>query len=148
MSILFSQFLYTFQSVTFILVPGLLSDEKIKKQNPWKRGWIISGSDERSVMHQLSAWIDAVSENNYLFISFIPSSNHEEMIQQNLQNLTYYKFRNIINFRCVLLKLKNYQNILPYIVISERTTLFYTFLASLINSPIGIVKKARRAKKG
>ena len=70
------------------------------------------------------------------------------MIQQNLKNLTYYKFRNIINFRCVLLKLKNYQNILPYIVISERTTLFYTFLASLINSPIGIVKKARRAKKG
>ena len=47
----------------------------------------------------------------------------------------------------MLLKLENYENILPYIVIGERTNFFDKFLASVINSPISIVKKARRAKK-
>ena len=36
---------------------------------------------------------------------------------------------------------------MTYVAIGERTTLFYTLLAFLINSAINIVKKTRRAKQ-
>ena len=44
---------------------------------------------------------------------FIPSSSHEEIVKQTLQNLMHCKSRNMIKFRSVLLKLEKHQNILP-----------------------------------
>ena len=36
---------------------------------------------------------------------------------------------------------------MTFVAVGERTTLFYTLLAFLINSAIGVIKKATKAKK-
>ena len=67
---------------------------------------------------------------------FIPSSSHEEIVKQTLQNLMHYKSRNIIKFRSVLLKLEKHQNILPLLWPSlthvKEQPCFVRFLPSVI----------------
>ena len=68
--------------------------------------------------------------------ALIPSSSHKEIVKQTLQNLMHYKSHNIIDFRCVLLKLEKHQNVLtllwPSLTSVKEQLCFVCLLPSII----------------